>query len=202
MHPRHVLSASAVMFACALFVAAASCRAKNLPAPEYTSHPTSALVEVPFPPPPARVENIPKRPNDDAVWIDGEWQWQARRWAWKPGRWMVPPPNARFAPWTSVRDRIGTLYVAAGVWRDSAGNEVPEPESVTTAKPAAAAVVDTEGEPVPPSRIVRSNDVGQDRDASTTNAIEELDAAARNAEANATAGDAGAGADANARQSE
>lgn len=108
-----------------------ACGAPRLPAPEYTSHPTSALEAVPYPPPPARVEAIPGTPKsskESAVWIDGEWVWRARRWVWQRGRWVVPPKGARFAPWTTVRDPRGTLYIARGTWRDDAGVPVPEPE--------------------------------------------------------------------------
>lgn len=120
----------------------------SLPTPAYTSHPTSALLEVPYPPPPARVENIPREPKGDVVWIDGEWTWQSRRWAWKPGRWVVPPAGARFAPWTTVRDRLGTLYFAGGTWRDKNGAEVAEPPPAAAAGPFPVAVVTPEGEEV------------------------------------------------------
>jgi hypothetical protein len=65
--------------------------------------------------------------------VDGEWVWQMRHWAWKPGRWLVPPAGARFSPWTSVRDRAGTLYVAAGSWRDASGHEIEEPPTLLPA---------------------------------------------------------------------
>ncbi|HVJ94841.1 MAG TPA: hypothetical protein VM580_33890, partial [Labilithrix sp.] len=96
--------------------------------PRYTSQPTTALRQVPYPPPPARVETVPPMPRPDALWVDGEWLWQARRWAWKQGRWVVPAPGARFAPWTTVRDAAGTLYFASGRWRDPWGQELPEPQ--------------------------------------------------------------------------
>src|SRR5689334_3320659 len=57
----------------------------SLPHPTYTPQPQSALVEVAFPPPPARPEIVPDKPSDDAVWIDGEWAWRGRRWAWRSG---------------------------------------------------------------------------------------------------------------------
>jgi hypothetical protein len=111
-----------------VMVVALACHAPELPSPPLTSQTTGALVEVPFPPPPARVEVIPPRPaQPSVVWIDGEWTWQTRRWVWKQGRWVEPPSNARFAPWITVRDRLGTLYFAEGVWRDRAGAEVPSP---------------------------------------------------------------------------
>lgn len=134
-----IATAVALAFACG----------KSVPTPKYTSHPTSALVQVPYPPPPARAEAVPEVENDDAVWIDGEWVWQTRRYAWRAGRWVVPPSGARFAPWTAVRDKSGTLYVANGVWRAADGSEVTEPPSVGKGKPRGASVVSPEGDDIP-----------------------------------------------------
>jgi hypothetical protein len=140
----------AIMTAVALATAAAiACGAADVPRPPYARHPTSALVEVPYPPPPARVEVVPKKPKDGAVWIDGEWNWETRRWAWRRGRWVMVPPGARFAPWTAVRDRFGTLYFAAGTWRGGSGAVLSEPPSLATGSPMPAAIVSPEGEEVP-----------------------------------------------------
>jgi hypothetical protein len=113
----------------------------RLPGPSYVQHPTEALVEVPYPPPPARVEYVPDRPSSDAVWLDGEWVWQGRRYSWKAGRWVKPPANASFAPWTTVRDSMGSLYLAEGTWRDRSGSEIaaPEPLASGTRSPGALA---------------------------------------------------------------
>ncbi len=67
-----------------------------------------------YPPPPARVEFVPKSPKDGAVWLDGEWTWQGQRWAWKSGRWVAPPANAKFSPWTATRGQTGIYYVRRG----------------------------------------------------------------------------------------
>jgi hypothetical protein len=104
-----------------------ACGSAKLPSPPYTSHPTGALQPVPYPPPAPRVENVPARPSDDVVWIDGEWIWATRRWTWRRGRWMRPIAGARYAPWASVRDENGNLFVAAGSWRDARGTVVSEP---------------------------------------------------------------------------
>jgi hypothetical protein len=133
-----MVAATLVAFACGSKVAT----------PAYTEHPTSALTPVPFPPPPARAEIVPQQPNDRAVWIDGEWVWQTRRWAWRKGRWIVPPAGARFAPWTTVRDEAGNLYVANGVWRSSNGEEVTEPPPIGQARPRGTDVVTPEGDVV------------------------------------------------------
>jgi hypothetical protein len=161
---------------------AASCGAPTTPGPDYTKHPTSALIEVPYPPPPARVEVVPKQPNGNAVWIDGEWTWQTRRWAWKPGRWIAPPRNAKFAPWTTVRDQVGTLYVATGIWRDSKGQEVEEPAPLAIGKPSPASIVSPEGDDVPRGPLApidsgAARNGSLDPDAAMLNeAVERLDA--------------------------
>ena len=118
----------------------------RLPRPAYVEQPTAALAVVGYPPPPARVEFVPARPVGGAVWIDGEWAWQGRRWAWRIGRWVVPPNHARFAPWTLARGADGTLYYAAGTWRDDRHQEIAEPAPLATAKPNISDVVDPSGE--------------------------------------------------------
>jgi hypothetical protein len=121
-----------VSVAGAMAVAMVACAPPRLPEPALAPQPSSALAEVAYPPPPAHVERIPPNPGRGAVWVDGEWVWQARHWAWKAGRWVVPPAGARWSPWTSVRDRMGALYVAPGAWRDASGNEVEEPVPVAS----------------------------------------------------------------------
>lgn len=134
-----------------------ACGPKSLPTPEYTMQMTTALSEVPYDPPPARVEFIPARPNHpDAVWIDGEWSWQGRRWAWKHGRWVVPPANAKFAPWTTVRNAAGTLFMASGTWRDHFGIEVNEPLPLAISKTRPGAIIDPSGAQVQASSIPTS----------------------------------------------
>jgi hypothetical protein len=130
---------------------AIACGGPSVRLPPYGRHTTEALVEVPYPPPPARVETVPKAPSNGAVWVDGEWVWQSRRWAWKPGRWVAPPRGVVFVPWTSVRDQRGVLYVASGIWRDSQGREIDEPPLLAAARGRSGGVVTPEGEPVPPA---------------------------------------------------
>ena len=130
-------------------MAAAACGVSRLPAPAYVAHPTSALVEVPYPPPPARVEYVPERPKDgNMVWLDGEWTWRGRRWGWKAGRWVVPPADAKFSPWTDVRDDRGTLSAAEGAGRDSKGVPLADPAPFTLAKTTAGTLVSADGEPI------------------------------------------------------
>jgi hypothetical protein len=138
-----------------------ACGMSRLPAPPYSRQVSSAYTEVPYPPPPARVETVPDKPQGGAVWIDGEWAWEGTRWAWKRGRWVMAPTNATFSPWTSTRDPEGVLYVAEGTWRDHEGKEVPPPPELAHAKPSGGGVVDPEGSTVPPAPIIHEQKSGR-----------------------------------------
>ena len=130
----------------AMVLALAGCGASPPPHPRWTRQPTSALSEVPFPPPPARVEYMPKAPLANAVWIDGEWLWGGRRWAWRPGRWVLARPGASFSPWVTVRNGEGTLFLASGVWRDATGAEMAAPKTLAGGAASPGAVVAPEGQ--------------------------------------------------------
>ncbi len=140
---------------------------RSVPRPSYVPQPQGALVEVPYPPPPGRVELIAAARPSGAVYIDGEWTWTGRRWSWRKGRWVVPPQDAKFSPWAAVRGEDGVMYVASGVWRNAKGDEVPEPPPVRESQLARGTVIDTEGEPEPvgPSRSMydtHNSDAGSD----------------------------------------
>ncbi|HKQ69639.1 MAG TPA: YXWGXW repeat-containing protein [Polyangiaceae bacterium] len=121
----------------------------SIPAPRYAQQPTSALVEVDYPAPPARVEFVPARPTSTAVWVRGEWQWQGRRWAWKPGAWIEAPENASYAAWVEVRNREGKLFYASGTWRNAQGEEVSAPPPIRQARARSTTVVSADGEMEP-----------------------------------------------------
>lgn len=87
-------------------------------------------------------------PGEGAVWIDGEWTWQGRRWSWRPGRWVMPREGTGYAPWTTVRDDNGTLFVAQGVWRDDGGAQVDDPPLAGPGRPTTGSLVNPEGEEV------------------------------------------------------
>lgn len=105
---------------CLIVVLTAGCSADVARPPSGPGGP-SVLIEVPYPPPPARVESIP--PNDDVtkVWVDGQWLWQAKRWKWRNGEWVTPPPGAYFTPWETTRKPDGKLFFARAMWRDASG---------------------------------------------------------------------------------
>jgi hypothetical protein len=128
----------------------------RFPRPPYSPQPTSALVELRAPPPPARVENVPARPRSNVVWIDGEWTWRRARWAWMPGRWVVPPPDETFSPWVVVRGEDGRLWQARGTWRDAKGKAVDAPPSVAVATVDSGQVVNASGATEPTGRTLKS----------------------------------------------
>jgi hypothetical protein len=117
----------------------------DLPGPQVGEAPEHAFTEVPFAPPPARVETVPPQPSSDDVWVDGEWVWQGGRWAWRNGYWIVPPEEAIFSPSTLRRTKLGALLLARGAWRDSSGREV-EIRSSTSAHPREGPVVTPHGQ--------------------------------------------------------
>jgi hypothetical protein len=121
------------------------CCSASLPRPPYTAQPTSALVQVEQPPPPARVELLPVRPDKVAVWVDGQWIWRRSLWSWMPGGWVTPPVGARYAPWEFVRGADGGLWYAEGVWRDAQGNALPALVPLSVAAVEAGEVVTAEG---------------------------------------------------------
>ncbi len=119
-----------------------ACRA-SLPQPAAAPQPDHAFVDVPYPPPAARVERIPGRPSSDALWIDGQWSWDGEQWAWEPGAWVAPAPESRFARWQLRLDADGRLKFAGPSWRDASGRETAPPRIL------AVAAGEKTGEPLP-----------------------------------------------------
>jgi hypothetical protein len=106
----------------------------RLPAPEHVRHAREAFVPVPYPPPAALAETVPRRPESgDPVWVDGEWAFHGRMYVWQRGGWVRPPPGARFAPWRALYRRNGRLLLAPGTWYDGSGNALPRPEVIAPA---------------------------------------------------------------------
>ena len=93
----------------------------SLPRPPTGPVPPGDMIEVPYPPPPARVETIPVQKTAGEVWIDGQWEWDGKAWKWREGAWSTPPENAYFTPWMTKRRGDGQLLFARAEWRDKAG---------------------------------------------------------------------------------
>jgi hypothetical protein len=142
-----VLRPIALALGAAVSLRIAAC-GSEIPQPAAAAQPTDALVEVDYPPPPARVEMVPTRPSSDAVWINGEWLWQGRRWSWRAGMWVVAPRDAAYARRVLVRRVDGRLFFAPGTWRDAQGREVPAPPE-QVARSVSGAITNPEGETEP-----------------------------------------------------
>jgi hypothetical protein len=128
--------------------------AHSLPHPPYSAQPTSALVEVTRPFPPARVEVVPAQPHEGATWIDGEWIWRRGRWAWLAGRWVMAPAGETFSPPVFVRGPDGRLWYAPGEWRDERQAVVDPPAPLVIASVEAGVVVNADGRPEPTGPIL------------------------------------------------
>lgn len=128
--------------------------ARSLPHPRYMAQPSSALVEVSRPWPPARVEVIPARPREGAVWVDGEWIWRRGRWAWLAGRWVMAAAGTAFSPSVFVRGADGRLWYAPGEWRDEQHAAVDPPAPLAFAAVEAGVVVHADGRPEPTGPIL------------------------------------------------
>jgi hypothetical protein len=105
-----------------------------LPTPTGAEHPLSAFIEVPYPPPAALAETVPKQPDRaGVVWVDGEWMYHVHAYVWRRGGWVVPPPASRFAPWRTLYRRDGRLMLASGRWYDASRQRVRRPDPVEPA---------------------------------------------------------------------
>ena len=131
-------------FVC-LGVVASSC-SSSLPVPPLTEHPLRAYTEVPYPPPAALVEVVPKPPKEaDAVWVDGHWIWRGRYYVWQRGGWLVPPEDAEYAPWQSLLAKDGRIVFAPGAWYGADRRPLERPQMLVSARtPPNQTTVETE----------------------------------------------------------
>jgi hypothetical protein len=118
-----------------LALSLATACSSRLPAPRTLPPMADAFVEVPYPPPPARVESIPEKPREGAVWIDGQWSFFGNAWRWENGGWVMPPPNGYFTRWTTQWTPEGRLLFAKAGWRTQDGKLVDAPERLVIQRP-------------------------------------------------------------------
>jgi WXXGXW repeat (2 copies) len=104
-----------------------------LPEPRHARQPRSEFLPVPYPPPAAFSEVVPRAPSRDALWIDGHWAWRGRTYVWQRGGWVVAPAGSRFAPWRVRYAKDGTLLFAEQVWYDSQLKPIESPRVVVPA---------------------------------------------------------------------
>lgn len=123
-------------------LAALNACAARLPEAPAGVHPPNDAVAVPYPPPPAKVEELPPEPDARCAWADGFWDF-TDRWEWQPGEWVIPPQHCRLAP-PALRRQQGQLWFARPRWYPDnakvAGPEsaCPRPPACRTAAPARA----------------------------------------------------------------
>jgi hypothetical protein len=129
-----------------LLVAVSSACSSSLPAPPETAHPMRAYIEVPYPPPAALVETVPKPPEaDDAVWVDGNWVWRGRYYVWQRGGWLAPPEGASYATWQSLLAKDGRIVFATGQWYGPDHRPVAAPKMLAVARtPTNQTTIETE----------------------------------------------------------
>ncbi len=96
-----------------LTASALACGSRHAEAPR-GAHPANDGVSVPYPPPPAKVEEVPAQPNTACVWADGYWDF-TDRWEWQVGEWVIPQAHCRLAP-MELRRQGGLLLHARPRW--------------------------------------------------------------------------------------
>jgi hypothetical protein len=106
----------------------------GLPAPPRGEHPLAAYVEVPYPPPAALAETVPNKPNGDAVWVDGEWNFHGEGYVWRRGGWVAAPQGSKYAPWQAWYRKDGRLMFARGTWYDAQQQRLRPPKPLTPAE--------------------------------------------------------------------
>ena len=94
----------------------------HVPVPPDGPHTGDEPVFVPYPSPAAKPEILPAVdvPEENAVWVDGEWEWKGTRWMWTGGRWEVPYPGSYYAKPKVERLPDGRLAWYRGSWHSAA----------------------------------------------------------------------------------
>jgi hypothetical protein len=119
-----------------LLVASAAC-SPTIPRPPSGPTPREAGVEVPYPPPPARIEVVKFSEVPGEVWVDGQWDWDGQTFQWFAGHWRAPPKGAYFTPWSAARRADGTLVFHKAAWRALDGRRIADTHHQPIACPTA-----------------------------------------------------------------
>jgi hypothetical protein len=105
----------------------------SLPTPLPARQPRSAYRPVPYPPPAAFAEVVPRTPAPEALWVDGHWAWRGGKFVWQRGGWVIAPEGARFAHWRLLYSRDGTLQFAEDTWYDAHLLPMRKPKTILPA---------------------------------------------------------------------
>jgi hypothetical protein len=79
----------------------------------------AAPIRVKRPPPPAQIEVMPLRRNNECFYRDGSWSPKGRSWTWTKGDWVLVPDGCYYAPAQTRYEilEIGTTLVhRSGSW--------------------------------------------------------------------------------------
>jgi hypothetical protein len=106
----------------------------TLPQPRQTTPPAEAFLEVPYPPPPALSELVPKPPaREGVVFVDGGWTWRGKYYVWQRGGWVQPRPGLRVTPWMVRYTDDGRALFAESRWVNEHGRLVRGPRIIVPA---------------------------------------------------------------------
>lgn len=78
----------------ACIIPSTACSGAELPVAVVAQTSVGEPIPVTSMPPPALAEEVPPRPNDEAVWADGCWEPSAQNWVWLRGGWVVVSEQA------------------------------------------------------------------------------------------------------------
>ena len=109
---------NAKLLTLAVFSAACGGGTQLVPSGPHPPH-VQEFVEVPFPPPPAQIEELPEALDDpNCAWVSGEYRFRDRHWVWEPGRWVVPPEGCYHAAPVVAWSKTGEarLYYSPSGW--------------------------------------------------------------------------------------
>ena len=96
------------------------------------------FIAVPYPPPPAEVEELTYRNvRDECAWVDGYYGWQGH-WVWHHGGWVVPQLGCYYAPAVVAWSKAGEprLYFTPPRWYRDEAATLSENEAVCPAPQA------------------------------------------------------------------
>lgn len=107
----------------------------TLPTPESATHPADAFIDVPYPPPAALAEVVPRAPDGvGAVWVDGDWNYRGKSYLWRRGGWFSVRSGMRYAPSVIRYETDGRVLFAASAWYDEKGQVAAQPNRVVPAR--------------------------------------------------------------------
>lgn len=99
-------------------LAASGCVYEECAVQDARAHRGQAYVVADSQPPPLRAsaEVRPAKPDPNAAWVPGHWDWRGR-WVWVDGRWDTPRPGYVWTPPVARPAPSGGVHYHPGHWR-------------------------------------------------------------------------------------